>query len=212
MQNIEETILSQYANSPTLMALINSANAAIDPTANINAFYQLMWSIDSAQGYGLDVWGRIVGVSRILHIPVTNTADLGFKEAGGKYIEPFQTAPFSSGTNATQNFVLSDVNFRILILVKALSNISNCSIETYNRLLMELFPGRGNAYVGDGLNMTGVLFFTFQLTAVELAIIQQSGAIIAPTGVGFRVADYQFPIFGFEEAGVYSSGFNQGVF
>ena len=61
-----KTIISQYENSQTLYQLISNFHDYIDPTANIQAFYDLVWNVDSAQGWGLDVWGNIVGVSRTI--------------------------------------------------------------------------------------------------------------------------------------------------
>lgn len=69
MQDYTETLLSQYANSPTIKSLIASFDAAIDPQANIDAFLQYIWNVDTAVGNGLDIWGRIVGVSRNIHGP-----------------------------------------------------------------------------------------------------------------------------------------------
>lgn len=71
MKNVEQTIISQYANSPTLLKLIRNFNDYIDPTCDIDNFYDFIWNVDTAQGFGLDIWGRIVGVSRAL---LQNTA------------------------------------------------------------------------------------------------------------------------------------------
>src|SRR4051812_42839886 len=62
------TVISQYANSPILDTLVQNINESIDPTVNIDAFFDNMWNIDTAIGYGLDVWGRILGVSRTLAV------------------------------------------------------------------------------------------------------------------------------------------------
>ena len=75
----QQTILSQYDASPTLLSMIESFNDAIDPTANIAAFYENIWNVNTANGYGLDVWGQIVGVSRYLQVSASNY--LGFDEA-----------------------------------------------------------------------------------------------------------------------------------
>ena len=66
MENVEQTIISQYANSPTITSLIGSFNAAVDPIDNINNFLTWIWQVSTAQGFGLDIWGRIVGVSRVV--------------------------------------------------------------------------------------------------------------------------------------------------
>lgn len=205
------TILSQYANSAVLLELIQAFFAAVNPSGDIDNFYNKVWNVLTAEGYGLDVWGRIVGVSRILTVP--GGKDFGFDEATTVSADPFGQSAFFAGTPATTNFALTDDAFRVLILVKALSNISNCSIKTYNTILMELFPGRGNAYVTDTGNMTERLTFEFILQPVEVAILKQSGAFAAPTGVGFNIMEVAVPFtFGFEEAGYSAQSFNNGTF
>lgn len=147
--NVWATIISQYANSPILTQLITNFAQYLDQTANFEAFYDLMWNIDTAQGYGLDVWGRIVGVTRTLQL-AGGGRFLGFEEAGGLTVDPFDQSPFYAGATVTNNFQLSDDAFRVLIFAKALSNISNGTIPSINQILLNLFPGRGNAYVTDG--------------------------------------------------------------
>src|ERR1700688_4087243 len=129
MQNYLDTVLSQYANSPALMSLIESFNSAVDPSPNIDAFYDNVWNIQTAKGYGLQVWGRIVGVSNVLEIP-GGTPFFGFEEAGTVSAAPFGQGAFYSGTQATQNYTLSDDAFRCLILIKALANISQSNIRS----------------------------------------------------------------------------------
>jgi len=209
--NVEDTILSQYANSPVILSLINSFSSAVNPRANIDAFYSMVWDITTAQGYGLQVWGRIVGVTNVLEIP-GGVADFGFEEGGVGAYQPFGQGVLYSGTPATSNFTLSDDAFRTLILAKALANISQSNIPAYNALLTSLFPGRGNAFVTDLGNMQMTLVFMFALQPFELAIIQQSGAFSPPTGVGFNVLVVAPPTFGFAEAGANSAGFNQGAY
>ena len=211
MINIEDTILSQYANSPALLQLINSFNYAVDPYSVINTFYNNLWNINTAVGYGLDVWGRIVGVNRVLQVPST-AKTFGFDEATVISADPFGQSPFYTGS-VLQNYSLPDSAFRTLILVKALANISSCSINTYNNILMQLFPGRGNDYVIDLGNMQMQLNFEFILQPFELSIIKQSGAFVAPTGVGYEVMQLNLPnVFGFAEAGVSASTMNNGTF
>ncbi|MCW4592422.1 DUF2612 domain-containing protein, partial [Gluconacetobacter entanii] len=102
MDNVQQTVISQYANSPTLCTLIDAWNQCIDPTAEIDSFYNLIWNVQTAQGYGLDVWGRIVGISRVLTI----TEDLfwGFGEAGNTSAAPFGQGPFYNGSVSTANY------------------------------------------------------------------------------------------------------------
>lgn len=186
MQNYEQTILSQFANSPTLLSLIESFNDCVDPSANIDAFYDNVWNIDTAAGYGLDVWGRIVGVSRVLQ--VSTGAWLGFEEANDGSVEtPFNQAPFYDGAATTGNYALTDDAFRQLILAKAYANICNGSIPGINQVLMILFGSYGGCWCTDGQNMTMTYTFEFELSPVQYAIVAQSGVLPRPAGVSVTI-------------------------
>jgi hypothetical protein len=217
------TVLSQYANSPIITSLILNLFSYVDQTQNLDAFFDLIMNLDTAQGYGLDVWGRIVGVNRVLQV-VTNTW-FGFAEAvpgddGFNYAQANPStqggAPFYSGTNLTSNYALSDESYRTLIIAKALANITTGSVPAINKLLLTLFPNRGNCYVTDGAQVSNYFgfaeavnasgfnqdafynneqvstmsiqyVFRFRLSAVELAIVQNSGVLPKPTGVSASV-------------------------
>jgi hypothetical protein len=180
-----KTIISQYANSPIITKLIGNMDAYVDHTANIQGFYDSIFSVATAFGYGLDVWGKIVNVSRILDVP-TDAEYFGFKEAlpGAN---PFNTQPFFPGEQLTNNFILSDSAYRVLIYAKALANICDGSTPMMNQILLRLFPNRGNCFVVDNLDMTMAYKFNFALSPVELAIVAQSGALPQPTGVSISI-------------------------
>lgn len=187
MQNVEATILSQYANSPSICQLIANMNAYLDPRANIDAFYNLVWNVDTAEGYGLDVWGRIVGVGRVLKIEPS--AFFGFQGPTGASGLPFRQAPFFHGGSLTSNFTLLDGPYRALILAKALTNISNATIPSINQILINIFgvngplPVAGNCYVADNEDMTMTYVFGASLDPVQTAIVYQSGIFPRPCGV-----------------------------
>lgn len=189
MENWPDTIISQYSNSPTLVQLVQNLDTYIDPNANLDLFFNMIWNVDTAVGIGLDIWGRIVGVGRVLQ--VASGIYFGFAEAGDSTSEsPLNSGgPFFAGGATTGNFALSDDAFRLLIYAKALSNITNGSIPAINQILLNLFPGRGNCYVTDGQNMTMTYTFQFtpNLTPVEFAIVSQSGVLPKPVGVSATV-------------------------
>ena len=79
MRNYTETIISQYGNSPAILSLLDSFNSAVEPYADIDNFYVWVWDVSTAQGFGLDIWGRIVGVSRTIPTnPATVLTDAQF--------------------------------------------------------------------------------------------------------------------------------------
>ncbi|MGN8062813.1 DUF2612 domain-containing protein [Ralstonia sp. 22111] len=214
MFNVEQTILSQYANSPTLVQLIQNMDDYIDPSADIDAFYSLIWNVDTAVGIGLDIWGKIVGLEngRKLTIPVAEI-HFGFSEAGTASAAPFGQGTFYPGAETTQTYLLGDDAFRTLILVKALANICDGSIQSMNQLLQNLFAGRGRCYVNDLGGMRMRYTFEFYLQPWEEAIVTQSGALPRPTGVLASILQVQLPdVFGFAEAGASAAPFDQGVF
>lgn len=178
-----DTIIGQYGNSPIIDQLCTNMGQYVDQTINFQSFFDTIWNVDTAIGLGLDIWGRIVGVSRVLQLPGSD-AFLGFEEAGTPTTRtPFGQAPFFSGQSISSNFSLSDDAYRVLILAKALANICDGSIPAINQLLLNLFPNLGNCYVIDGLDMTMTYKFTFVLSPVQLAIVQNSGVLPRTSGV-----------------------------
>lgn len=183
-----QTIISQYANSPVITQLIANFFDYLNQQANLDAFFDMVQNVDTAQGWGLDVWGRIVGVTRALHVQNTGTY-FGFEESGigADDFSPGGLSPFYSGGPVTDNFTLTDSAFRTLIYAKALANISDGSIPAINQLLLNLFPNRGNCFVTDGENMTMTYTFKFALTPLEQAIVESSGILPKPVGVAATV-------------------------
>lgn len=186
MQNVETTIISQYSTSPTLVQLVVNMNGYIDPAASFDDFYNLIWNIDTAQGHGLDIWGRILGITRVVPVPLTELF-FGFNEATTASAAPFNQGTFYVGGSTTNNFALSDEAYRLLLFAKALANITDGSIPSINQILRNLFPDRGNCYVTDGLDMTMTYTFEFPLTSVELAIVSVTGVLPRPCGVSATV-------------------------
>lgn len=184
--DVWSTVLSQYANSPIITSLCANMAQYVDQTVNIDAFFDSIWNVLTATGYGLDVWGRIVGVSRVVQVPSTSTF-FGFQQEGAGAVG-FGQAPFFSGQQSTNNTSLDDASFRTLILAKALANICDGSIQAINQLLLNLFPHLGNCFVADGLNMTMTYTFAFPLTPVQLAIVQNSGVLPRTTGVAVSIS------------------------
>jgi len=178
------TVLAQYANSPIITTLCTNMAQYVDQTQNLDSFYDVLWNAATAVGSGLDVWGRIVGVNRVLQLP-NNSSYLGFNEATSW--QPFGQAPFYSGATVTNNFALSDDAFRTLIFTKALYNICDGSTPAINQLLLNLFPGLGNCYVTDGENLTMTYTFQFVMTPVQFAIVSNSGVIPRPSGVATTI-------------------------
>lgn len=212
MEDVERTIISQYSNSPSLVRLVQNMNAYIDQTTNFDAFYRLVKNVDTAEGFGLDIWGNIVGVSRLLQIPGADPI-VGFDNASiPKDWYPMSQGRFAMEGEVTTAYTLLDDAYRVLILTKALGNIAATTAPALNQILRNLFPGRGRAYVRDNRDMSMTFVFNFALTSVEYAILTQSGALPHPAGVFYSVVVVRNGLFGFQGQGNTVRPFNFGVF
>lgn len=187
--NVVDTVASQYANSPSIMQLIWNDVAYFEPTIMLDNFYDWEWNVDTAIGYGLDVLGRIVGVTRV--VEVSSVDYLGFEKPDGSDSsgEPFNQAPFYHGETLSQNFALSDDVFRAVVRAKAMANVWDGSVAGLNTILRFLFgengplPITGNSYVTGGGNKTMDFVFGSALSPVQQAIIFQTGVLPVPAGV-----------------------------
>jgi Protein of unknown function (DUF2612). len=190
MDNVAETILTQYAASPKLLSLIDTFNDVVSPGLQLESFYDLIWNIETAETYGLNVWGKIVNVSRLTVNDDFNY--LGFSEA---LIDvptltdpkPFNQAPFYSGKTSTGTVELSDPMYRKLIMMKAMANITDCTIPNINRMLVYMFGDSGRAYIRNDGGMLMSYVFEFKLSVAELGIVQSSDALPYPPGVTVQI-------------------------
>lgn len=178
--DIRETVLSQYANSPILLEFVDNFSAWLDPLFRFDSFFRSVWDIDTAVGHGLDVWGRILGVGRVLQVPAGEY--FGFEQQSEA--KTFGFAVFYSGSRATNNATLTDDAYRKLLIAKAALNITDASIPAINRILLDLFD---DGYVRDDGGMSITYVFDQPLSPVETAIVYQSGVLPTPAGVTVSV-------------------------
>ena len=221
MQNYLDTIISQYAQSPILQQILDDFNSNIDPTVDINNFLTHVWNIDTATGFGLDIWGRIVGVGRSITI-IAKLDNFGFAQGDWQGFSDSehgvnQECFYTNGIFGSQVLILEDDIYRKLILIKAASNITACDAPSINAMLTTLFSDRGHAWVLDTGKMTMVYRFDFDLTDTDLAILLWSGRIHTPAGVQVFIDTVQGDTFGFSQAGLdgfsdTATGVSQGPF
>lgn len=186
MINSQATLLSQYANSPVITQLVADFNQWIDPAADIDNFYNVVWNVQTAVGFGLDIWGAIVNVPRQINL-IPPADYLGFDEAlpGSN---PFNQQPFYNGPATSTNlYLLTDDAYRVLIMTKALANISTFTAPSVNALLRYLFAGRGACYVLELGGMAIQYVFKFALQPWESSVLQQPSLMPRPAGVSVTI-------------------------
>jgi len=183
MQNFEQTVISQFGNSPTIGALIQNMNDNISPHADLDNFYDTIFNVTSPDItlFGLQIWSRIVGLSQ------------------------------SFLNSLPDDFSNSDL--QSLILLKALANISISSAPAINQLLQNWIGGDNvRAYVVDTGNMTMIYQFEFALTATQLLILQTSGIFLRPAGVLATIVQLVGPFVGFTGQEPFVTTMGNGIF
>jgi len=174
--DLTKALLWQYDNAPKLQAIVDQKNAWYQ-TAQVTFWENWItnvFDIRTADSFGLDLWGIIVGIGRGLNVP-----------EGGYNFSPFNTAPCNFG-GFNPNYQLDDAMFRKLILAKTLTNVSRNTIPNLNAIIVGLFGDRGTVYYSDNGNMSISFHFNFQLRPYELAILTQSTALNKPAAVSLN--------------------------
>lgn len=184
--DIEQVNISQYANSTRIEQLIANFGQYFDPSANLVQFYNIVWNILSAKGFGLNIWGRILGVTRNITLSGTGTY-FGFVNDGAGDFTGFGQAPFYTGVSDTTTYSLPDDQYLIVLLAKALANICVASAPVLNQLLAVLFADSGPVWTQDNGNMSMSYVFSFTPTAVQEAMVTQLGILPHPTGVAVSI-------------------------
>lgn len=101
---LAKTVMKQYSNSPIMLALLAAFDEWVDPTQFTADFLANVWDISTAVGFGLDIWGRILGQSRNIEIEQTPSDNFGFNAA----TIDVQNAPIGTGDGTTVVFTVKN--------------------------------------------------------------------------------------------------------
>lgn len=207
----EDTILTQYSASKKLLSIIDTFNQAINLDDFTDDFISKVWDLTTCETFGLDMWGKIVGISRYINAPIESSS-FGFSEADDAspdYPTPFNDSPFFGGMQETTNVRLGDDAYRTLIFCKAFTNISIATIPDINKFLKILFYQRGRAYCVNYRDMTIGITFEFELAPYEESILTNYEVTPVPSGVLVNINQVVSPYFGFSSD---AYPFNDGTF
>lgn len=174
-------IFWQYNNAPNLNSLVNSKQA---------------WYQTNQTQYWQD-W-----VKNVLNI--TSANDYGLSIWGILLGVP--RTYLVDGENMT----LSKEQYRTVILARLKMLKMRGTIPEINSLLQFIFGKYGKAYVQDNYDMTITYHFNFNLSALQLAILQSGIILPRPAGVQIYIVSLGDDVFGFNGSGALP--FDQGRF
>lgn len=141
--DINETIQSQYGDSPHIKSVVSNYYNYLNPEYDINLVYDKMINVQTAEGYGLDVWGRIVAIGREYATKDVDSPYWGYKPPTGvtnDRMRNYNNAPYYKEITGT--VALTDQAYRTYILLKAMINIGDGSLASLNYMLSILFPNK----------------------------------------------------------------------
>lgn len=191
------TVQSQYSASPRILFLAEYYWSMLDPTESINLMLKKMIDPVTAEGAGLDAWGRIVGIKRAL-VPTVGEY-LAFDPAG------LDNALGDSFNNAPWNPLLAsgmapDAVYRVYVFVKAMLNIGNGSLADLNRYFSLLYEDSGITVLHVGTMMLRVMDFGGRLTSADMLALKSLDWV--PLGVGWQLWQGEPDCFGFAGSGL----------
>ena len=196
MQSLDykETLLSQYANSTTLKAVIASFSDAIklEPAWVVNN----LLNPDKCPEFILRKIAERYGLGATLKmVPLLANQDFIMNSELDGYAFATPTGDdggtFDIKQPPTEQFVTLQVNdLRKMIDVNARRATSVPSIANLNKLVWDLFAGRGNCFLDISMIKDFILTwkFTFLLTNQEKQLIQ-NGYLSFLSGYDFRFED-----------------------
>lgn len=205
---IDATVQSQYAASPHIRALVDSFWEAINPEADINEIYKKMVNPETAEGFGLDVWGRIVAIGREYIALDESTKYLGFNPPAGvtnPRLNSLNNAPFYRPVDGKVR--LADNAYRTYIFIKAMINIGTGTLASINAMLNFMFPSAKICCIHVDTMVLRLVIQTRISAADKTALLQLPWL---PAGVGLELYQVITPTFGFNGSGLMP--FNQGTF
>lgn len=162
----------------------------------------------TATGYGLDVWGRIVGIGRNVSTNLADADYFGFFEA--EDFTPFNDAPFNGDGTSFASYPLYDELYRQLIIMKAYKNIIYATAPNINKFLYTIFDEQRAYYKITGV-MSAKYIFEFTPTDFQHLVIFDLDILPVPCGVSVEYeVDVVSETFGFRGSNLQT--FNNGTF
>ena len=165
-------MISQYANSPKFVSLVNGLTDMFNNAQTLEDWFNVVFNIKTANGYGLDIWGSILNQGRLFFY--TNPND-GTTES--VYLKGAQTV---DGVNYSSEQI--EEIYRSVLFIKAMSNVTNATLASLNNMLQFYYSGRGRVYVIEYGVMEIRYVFEFYVNKLERAIFT-SDIMPNPTGV-----------------------------
>lgn len=196
-----QALLWEYNSATSLQVLLETKSVWY--TENQQEFwldwYNDVFNLVTCNAFGMAVWSVILGLPLFL-IPNPDPPDkpiFGFNEdpSINTYVN-FGNGNFSS---LGSTFGLTLEEQRLVLRLRYYQLVSRGAIPDTNKFLKELFGDQGTAFELDGLDMTIIYVFNFEISNRLLAILRYYDILPRPAGVKLRFIVIAGIIYGFNE-------------
>lgn len=154
-----------------------------------------VFNIDTANQFGLAVWGRILDVK----MQVTSAPDVGKAAFGfGTANKNFQNGNFGNRNSNTVGLTVDQQ--RLVIRLRYFKLTARGTVPETNRFLKQIFTdeGQGRVFVTDPYDMSFVTYFFEQAPTSQVQFILDNYDLLPrPAGVGIKYQLQVRPSFGF---------------
>lgn len=180
--DLVRALLWQHDNATALRSLIESKQEWYNTNqatfwAN---WYRDVFNIDTANDFGLAVWGRILNVGLGLQVDSTSgIPHFGF----GVYHRNFNNGNFARATSGEQ--ALSTEQKRLIIRLRYYQLISRGTVVEINEAMARIFGDLGQVFVRDPLDMSKITYvFKFTPSSRVRLILDRMNLLPRPSGIG----------------------------
>ena len=179
---LTRALLWQHDNAQALRTLIEKKQAWYNTNQRDfwERWYRDVFNVDTANNFGLAVWGRILDVSLGLQVDAT----VGIPHFGfGVHHRNFNNGPFARATSGEQ--ALSTDQKRLIIRLRYYQLISRGTVTEINEAMARIFGDLGQVYVRDPLDMSKITYvFKFNPSSRVRLILDRMQLLVRPSGIG----------------------------
>lgn len=179
---LTRALLWQHDNAQALRTLIEKKQDWYNTNQRDfwEHWYRDVFDVDTANDFGLAVWGRILDVSLGLQVDAT----VGIPHFGfGVYHQNFNNGPFARATSGEQ--ALSTDQKRLIIRLRYYQLISRGTVTDINEAMARIFGDLGQVYVRDPLDMSKITYvFKFTPSSRVRLILDRMNLLVRPSGIG----------------------------
>jgi hypothetical protein len=190
-----KSLLWQHNGADKLVALAKAKQEWYDTNQSEfwNDWVRDVFNVDTANRFGLAVWGRILDVP----MQVTAPPDVGKAAFGfGTANKNFENGNF--GNKGSNTIGLTVEQQRMIIKLRYFQLTSRGTEPETNEFLSKIFAGQGRVFVVDPLDMSFVTYFFEQTPNSQLQFILDNYDLLPrPAGVGIKYQVQPRPSFGF---------------